>query len=165
MNIYRDLYFTTATILHWYPLLQYDECKDIIIDAFSYCVTNKKAFIIAFVIMDTHIHIVWQIRDPYTLKEVQFGFLKYTAQTLRKFILDKNDWAAVNYLKVNKKDRMYQIWERGTLSKLIYSERMLKQKINYIHRNMSRKGFNDIHYKYSSAYYFETGIKNWDFLA
>ncbi|MEO5906710.1 MAG: transposase [Saprospiraceae bacterium] len=165
MKIYKDIYFTTATILNWYPLLQQDECKDVIIDSLRHCVTHQKAFVLAFVVMDTHFHVVWHIRSSYSLREVQFNFLKYTAQKLRKLMLDSNDYVPINYLRVNKKDRMFQIWNRGTLSIEIYNERMLNQKINYIHRNMSKKGGNDILYKYSSAYYFETGIRNWDFLA
>ena len=78
MKKYIDLYFTTATILHWYPLLSDDRYKDVIIDSFRFIVEQKRATIWAFVIMDTHIHLVWQILDPHLLWQVRRDMLKYT---------------------------------------------------------------------------------------
>ncbi len=43
-------------------------------------------------------------------------------------------------------------------------DRVLQQKLDYIHSNLARKGMNDIDYKYSSASFYTTGICNWDFL-
>ena len=91
MKIYRDLYFTTATILHWYPLLASDESKDFIIEALRYCDRQKQAKIWAFVIMDNHIHLVWQILEPHSLSKVQQSMLKYTAQRIRNLMLKQND--------------------------------------------------------------------------
>ncbi|HJW31570.1 MAG TPA: hypothetical protein VJ508_20235, partial [Saprospiraceae bacterium] len=62
------------------------------------------------------------------------------------------------------KDRHFQIWKRNALSIEILSHNVLWQKINYLHLNRTRKGFNDVDYKYSSAHYYFTGIRDWDFL-
>ena len=66
--------------------------------------------------------------------------------------------------KVDKIDREYQFWKRSPLSVKIINEKVLLQKINYIHSNVNKKEGNDIDYKYSSAYYYETSDKNWGFL-
>ena len=61
---------------------------------------------------------------------------------------------------VGAKDRKYKLWERNPLSVKLYTQKVIEQKINYIH-------FNPVHpkwklaeepqkYKYSSArFYYE----------
>jgi putative transposase len=164
MRQYSDLYFTTATIFKWSPLLAEDRFKDIIIDAFRFCVTQKRANIWAFVIMENHIHLVWHILSAYELLQVRQGMLKFTAQKIIATLLDAGEFEKLNYFKVGRADRNFQIWQRDPLSIEILNEKVLAQKINYIHNNLSKKGLNDLEYKYSSASYYETGIKNWDFL-
>jgi putative transposase len=164
MKKYIDLYFTTATILNWYPLLAPAEHKEIVIDAFRHCVGQKKATIWAFVIMDNHIHLIWQILAPYELADVRRDMLKYISQTIKNSLVSKGDHLTLDHFRVAKSDRYIQIWKRRPLSIAIIYENVLQQKLNYIHQNLTRKGLNDIDYKYSSASYYATGICNWDFL-
>ncbi|MCP3931161.1 MAG: transposase [Bacteroidetes bacterium] len=164
MKRYFDLYFTTVTIQNRIPLLKDDQYKDIIIDAFRFCTENKRATIWAFVIMSNHFHIVWQILDPYTLVKVRQNLLKYTAQQFKFSLLDTGNNAMLEKFLANKKDRKFQFWKRNPLSIEILSDKVLEQKINYIHRNPEVKGMDALEYRYSSAKHFELGIKNWDFL-
>jgi REP element-mobilizing transposase RayT len=164
MKQFADLYFTTATILNWYPLLARESFKEIIIDAFRFCVTNKRATIWAFVIMDNHIHLVWQILPPHILHHVRQNMLKFTSQTIRNKLVDEKEDEVLNYFLVNKMDRKFQIWKKRPLSIEILTPKVLDQKINYIHNNLGKKGKDDVSYKYSSASYYATGIRNWDFL-
>jgi REP element-mobilizing transposase RayT len=114
--------------------------------------------------MDNHIHLVWQILEPHGLSKVQQSMLKYTAQRIRNLILKQNDDVFLKLFTVNAWDRYMQIWKRKPLSIAIYTDKVLNQKINYIHNNLRKKGMNDITYKYSSASFYATGIRNWDFL-
>ena len=164
MKRYIDTYFTTATILNWIPLLERNDFKDIVIDSLRFAVMNKRALVYAFVIMNNHFHVVWQILTPFTLCDVRQNMLKYTAQQLRSMLLENPDYYPLEKFRVDRGDRTYQIWERNPLSIEIYSDKVLKQKINYIHNNLVKKGLDDVSYKYSSASYYATGIKNWDFL-
>jgi len=52
-----------------------------------------------------------------------------------------------------KKDRTYQIWQEGYKPKLIQTDVMMINKINYIHNNPVKRGYIDeaIHWRYSSA--------------
>jgi len=47
----EKLYFFTATILEWKPLLKEDVFKDIITDSLEFLVTKKRNLLKAFVIM------------------------------------------------------------------------------------------------------------------
>ncbi len=162
MKRYIDLYFTTSTILDWRPLLIEDAYKDIVIDTFRFLVAEKRVTIWAFVIMDDHIHLVWQISEPFQLDKVQHSLLTYTANKFRKRLKSEHPHLLDSFY-VNKKDRQYQFWQRGSYNFEIYYEKTLQQKIRYIHLNPLRKwGLMD--YKYSSIHYYDTGEKDWDFL-
>ena len=67
---------------------------------------------------------------------------------------------------VNAKDRKYQFWERNPLSIEIWSEKVLLEKLKYMHENPVRaelcKYADD--YKYSSALFYKFGKDNWGFL-
>jgi hypothetical protein len=66
---------------------------------------------------------------------VQRDFLKYTAQLIKKDI-DKNHAEDLKDFMVNAKDRKYQFWERNPLSIEIWSEKVLLQKLKYMHENL-----------------------------
>ena len=99
------------------------------------------------------------------LEYVQRDFLRYTAQEIKKDMLINYPEELKAYL-VNAKDRKYQFWERNALSVEIWSEKVLIQKLKYIHENPVRAGLctYPTEYKYSSALLYKTGIDNWGFL-
>src|SRR5690349_15725150 len=81
-NYYPD--FFTATILEWKLLLKHDKFKDIIIESIKFLVNDNRVIIYAFVIMNNHIHLIWQVSDAYKPTDVQHSFMKYTAQIILK---------------------------------------------------------------------------------
>ena len=164
MRKYIDLYFTTATIIHWYPLLREDANKDVVIDAFRFAVLNRRVFILAFVIMDTHIHLVWQILPPYELFAVRRDMLKYISQKIKYRMQCDGRTEELQKFLVNKKDRQFQFWQRDPMNIELIFENVVWQKINYIHGNLAAKGLDDVAYKYSSAAFYTNGVCNWDFL-
>ena len=83
----RDPDFTTITCLGWRPLLEEDCYKDIVIESLRFLSQNGRAIIYAFVIMETHPHLVWQMTGNRELRRVQADFLKYTSQTILRLML------------------------------------------------------------------------------
>jgi putative transposase len=159
------IYFT-ATILDWKKLLQPDKYKDIIISSLRYLVENQRIKLNAFVLMSNHIHLIWQMRELIHPDHVQRDFLKYTAQQIRHDLV-KNHPAILKHYWVNKADRDYQIWQRRPLSIELKTDKVYQQKLDYIHWNPVRAGLCSLpeEYKYSSAYFYQTGIDNWGFLS
>ena len=158
-------HFFTATNLQWKKLLSRDKYKDIVIESLRFLVKSKRVIIYGFVIMENHIHIIWQLQAGKKREDVQRDFLKYTAQRIKKDMADNHPEELVNY-KVNAKDRKYQFWERNPLSIEIWSEKVLLQKLRYIHENPIRAGlcrYQD-DYKYSSVLLYKFGKDNWGFL-
>ncbi len=55
-----DLYFWTATIHNWNPVLEPDYRKDILIKSLRWLKENELADIYYYVIMPNHIHLIWR---------------------------------------------------------------------------------------------------------
>ncbi|MBP6025021.1 REP-associated tyrosine transposase [Ferruginibacter sp.] len=151
--------FFTATILEWKTLLQEDKYKEEIIKSLQFLVQQKRIRLYAFVIMNNHIHLIWQPLPGQTLQTIQHSFLKNTAQEIKLSLLQTN----INLLeqfKVNAKDRTYQFWERNSLSVELRSSKVFNQKLEYIHNNPIKAGLctNVEDYHYSSAKFYATGI-------
>jgi REP element-mobilizing transposase RayT len=158
--------FFTATIYEWQPLLKDDKVKDIIVNSLRFLVKDNRISLYSFVIMSNHIHLIWRIKSPHLLKNVQRDFLKYTAQQI-KFYLQKTDALLLDTCKVNHHDREYMIWKTDSLSVDLYSKKIFDQKMDYIHNNPVEAGICSLpeEYEYSSASHYIINKSEWDFIA
>lgn len=109
------LQFFTATNYEWQHLLKDDNVKEIIINSLRFLVKENRVSIYAFVIMSNHLHLIWRIKMPHQLKNVQRDFLKYTAQQI-KFYLKQTDALLLETCRVKHYDREYMIWKTDSLS-------------------------------------------------
>ncbi|HMG83362.1 MAG TPA: transposase [Ferruginibacter sp.] len=157
--------FFTATIYEWKHLLATDKHKNIIIDSLKFLVDDKRIILNAFVIMNNHIHLIWQPTFNFTPSDIQASFMKYTAQQLKRHLI-ANDKELLESFKVNKYDRDYQIWKRESLSIELVTPSVFHQKLEYIHLNPVRAGLciNPEEYYYSSAKFYYDGIDNFGML-
>ena len=161
----NPIQFYTATILEWQKLLKPNKYKQIIVNSLAFLVKENRTKIFAFVIMDNHIHFIWQGTKLHSLKHSQLSFMKYTAQQI-KFDLEKYHPNVLPYFIVEAKDRKYQFWERNALSVDIMSSDVFIQKLNYIHKNPVRAKLCviDTDYKYSTAKHYNEMQHEFDFL-
>jgi REP element-mobilizing transposase RayT len=157
--------FFTATILDWKMLLKPNEYKEIIINSLKYLVNVQKINVNAFVLMDNHIHLIWQLEGNLKQEEIQGSFLKFTAEAFKKDLKINNSEFLQKFF-VNKADRKYQFWQRNSLSIELYSKAVFEQKLQYIHNNPVNAGLCKLpeEYYYSSAKFYETGNDNFGFL-
>jgi REP element-mobilizing transposase RayT len=158
-------HFITITIYEWKHLLKPDKYKDLILESLRFLVREKRAIVYAFVIMSNHMHLIWQILEPFERSGVQRDFLKYVGQQI-KFDLSKNHPNVLEHFKVDKKDRKYQFWKRNALSVDLFSDKVFDQKLQYIHDNPVKAGLCDhaTDYMYSSARFYFLNEKTHDFL-
>ena len=120
----------------------------------KYLQQNDNLKIYAYVILENHIHAVIQSDDlPKTIQT----FKRHTAKYLIKLLKEKNVKTILEqlafYKKAHKKDSQYQLWQEGYQPKLIQSDKMMREKIEYIHNNPIKRGYVDEnwHWRYSSA--------------
>jgi putative transposase len=119
----------------------------------------------AFVIMNNHIHLIWQPLPDHSLFSIQLSIMKFTAHQI-KFALIKDNNPLLEKCPVNKKDRAFQIWKRNPLSKELISQKVFLQKLEYIHENPVKGGLTlyPEAYHYSSASFYETGVDHFKIL-
>ena len=58
-----EAYFWTATINKWQKLLWEDRYKDVVINSLEYLSSAGKIDVYAFVIMPTHLHLIWKTNE------------------------------------------------------------------------------------------------------
>ncbi|MEA1935836.1 MAG: transposase [Thermodesulfobacteriota bacterium] len=146
-------HFMTCTVLHWIPVFTHPETVTILLDSLKF-LSQDGMKLYAYVILENHLHLIAQSRQ---LDKDIARFKSYTAKKLIHY-LDKNSVTTILeqlafYKKAHKTDRAYQFWQEGVHPELIQNEEMMRQKIEYIHRNPVERGYvdNPEHWRYSSA--------------
>ena len=155
--------FYTATTQGWEYLLKEVKHKNVIVESLKFLVENKKVKVNAFVIMDNHIHLIWQALHGYLLEDIQTSFKKHTSKQFLKLLeADKN----LAHYEVNSFNRRHHFWKRNSLGTELFSESVFIQKLNYIHFNPVKAGLclHAEEYKYSSELFYLKGIDSFNFL-
>jgi putative transposase len=158
-------HYFTATIQGWKQLLSNESFKTIIIESLTAMVKEKRVELNAFVVMNTHLHLIWQALPGHSPQSIQASFMKFTAHQMKQK-LTTEDQQLLEEFRVNKYDRTYQFWKRDSLSIELFTEKVFAQKLTYIHYNPVRAGYCTYpeEYKYSSARFYELGIDEFGIL-
>jgi len=144
----------TCTILYWLPIFTNKDSVQIIIDSLTHLQKSDNLIIFSYVILENHLHLVAQSDD---IAKTMQKFKSYTAYELLELLQKNNAQTLLQQLSFHKKahrtESTYQIWEEGFHPKLIQSDSMMKEKIEYIHHNPVKRGYIEEaeHWRYSSA--------------
>jgi len=80
-KIYPDqttIYFSTCTIIQWLCIFKEEKCFQIVIDSLKYCVENKGLFVIGYVIMLNHLHLLTSNIENTNLSNIMRDFKHFT---------------------------------------------------------------------------------------
>jgi putative transposase len=129
-------FFVTTTFRDWTPLGNIEGFYPALAESLAFCAKKYDASIAGYVLMPGHLHLVLFIPGS-KLSDFMRDFKKFIAQ---KVIKD---------LKVN----MSTVWKPRYDRVVIYSEKVLRQKLNYIHHNPVKSGLvqNAEDWQWSSA--------------
>jgi len=153
------LHYVTFQVVEWVDIFTRKVYRDIVIDSLRFCQTNKGLEIYAFVVMSNHIHLLLR-SDKAKLSDTIRDFKAHTGREILKAIdsesESRRDWMLNIFefaAKKHKRNEDYQFWTHENHPELIYSDKFLFQKLNYIHENPVRAGIVDKaeDYLYSSA--------------
>ena len=155
----EQVHFLTLQVVNWVDIFTRSSYRDIIIDSLRHCQKNKGLHIFAYVIMSNHVHMLVQsnigklsdtIRDfkSYTSKQI-LQQVELGTESRRKWMLQIFREAANKHARNSK----YQFWTHENHAEFIYSDKFVRQKLNYIHNNPVKAEIvsNPQDYKYSSA--------------
>ncbi len=147
-------YFLTCTVVGWLPVFTRPETVQIIFDSRRYLQEHDRLLLYGYVILENHLHLV--ASSDQLAKEIG-DFKSYTARQMIDYLEERNVSMLLKQLKWHKArhktDRTYQLWQEGSHPEQIQNEEMMRQKLEYIHRNPVVRGYVDepTHWRYSSA--------------
>ena len=153
-------YFVTFTIVEWLKVLQEDSFKMIVINALKFYQQNRGLLVYAYCIMPNHVHMIVQSNGTESVSEVLRDLKKYTSKEISKKLDADNSAFAKNALNVFRKEgerlkriKKYKVWQDGNRPMVLFTNKFIWQKLNYIHNNAVEAGLviKPEDYMYSSA--------------
>ena len=153
-------YFVSFATVYWIDVFTRQAYFSILEDSITYCRKEKGMEVFAYCFMPSHVHLVFRSdkEDPSALLR---DFKGYTARKLVKAIEEnpqesRKEWLLWMFERAGKKNSnitKHQFWKQHNKPIELWSGKVIKQKIDYIHNNPVAQGFvtNPVDWKYSSA--------------
>jgi REP element-mobilizing transposase RayT len=140
-------FFISATINSWQPLFNYEIPRDILIDDFIFYRNKYNAKIIAYVIMPEHYHTLIELEAPSLLPSWLRDIQSHTANEISKWlrnstmVKDNSLWKIIPIFRKKAEGKsILTIWKEQARAEGIFTIKVLRQKIEYIHANPVRRG-------------------------
>ena len=152
--------------MYWLDVFTRQAYFSILENAVNYCRAEKGMQVFAYCFMPSHVHFVFRSdnEDPLGLLR---DFKGYTARKLIKEIEEnpqesRKEWLLWMMERAGKKKSNVtnrQFWQQHNKPIELWSNKVIKQKIDYIHNNPVVSGFvtDPIDWKYSSASNYSDG--------
>ena len=70
LELTKELYFTTSTVIDWMDVFTRPAYKQIIVDSLKYCQTQKGLEIYAWVLMTNHLHMIVSMESNQSIGDV-----------------------------------------------------------------------------------------------
>ncbi len=154
------VYFMSFATVNWIDICIRQQYFICLVNSIEYCRLKKGMLLYAYCLMPIHIHFIFQslnddpsglIRDfkGYTSKELIKTIINNPQESKKEWILELLNKAGDSKSNVSN----YQLWQHHNKPIELWTAKVIKQKIDYIHYNPVKSGFvvNPIDWKYSSA--------------
>ncbi len=157
----EGVYFISFAVVEWLDVFTRNEYKIIIIDSLHYCQKEKGLEIFAWCIMTSHIHLIFRsaggqkpellIGDfkRFTSKAIVNAIIENPKESRKEFLLEQFRKAGNSASNVTQ----YQFWQHDNHPIELWSNKVIDEKIDYVHKNPVEAGlvFRAEDYLYSSA--------------
>lgn len=166
----EGVYFVSFAVVEWIDALTRSEYKDIVLESLRYCQQEKGMEVFVWCIMTNHMHLVFRSIKGQKPELLLGDFKRFTSNSIVKAIEEnpresRKEWLLEQFRKAGAKSsnvNKYQFWQHNNKPIELWSNKVIDEKINYIHNNPVEEGlvFHPEDYMYSSArdYSGETGI-------
>ena len=147
-------HFLTCTVVEWLPLFSRPVLVDILLDCWRYQQSHQGLRLYGYVVLENHLHYLAQAPD---LSRCVSSFKSFTARKIIDLLDQRGAESVLQRLRftkrAHKRDRVHQLWQEGCHAELVCSEKVMHEKLTYIHQNPVRRGYVDLpeHWRYSSA--------------
>ena len=165
-------YFVSFAVVDWLDVFTRNEYKDILLDSLHYCQNNKGMEVFAWCIMTNHVHLVFRSKSGELPGKILGDFKRFTSKKVVEAIKNNPQESRRDFLLNGFKSSAektssvenYQFWRHDNKPIELWSAKVIREKICYIHNNPVEAGlvFRPEDYMYSSAidYAGEVGLLN-----
>ncbi|WP_372933815.1 REP-associated tyrosine transposase [Mariniphaga sediminis] len=159
------VYFVSFAVQNWVDVFTRNEYKNILVENLRYCQEYKGLEIFAWCIMTNHLHLIIRAKEGHFLPDILRDYKKFTSKVLIKSITNnlqesRKEWLLEQF----KTSEGFRFWRGDNKPVELWSNKVIDQKIDYIHQNPVEEGlvFKAEDYVYSSAvdYAGEQGLLN-----
>jgi len=141
-NDQDKLYFISFSVVNWIDLFIRNEYKEIILDSWKYCQAKKGLEIYGWCIMSSHIHMIIGTHGD-KLEDIMRDMKKHTSAELKKAIKahpgeSRKEWMLWMMERAGKKNSQnqdFQLWQQDNHPIELWDNKILNQKLDYIHNN------------------------------
>lgn len=152
-----NVYFVTTTVMNFDKIFSLgNQYCDIIISSLKHLISEHKVQLLAYVIMQHHIHLVKYFPQGESLIDFMRDFKKFTSTEIRKQLERDNKVHIIERLRMNAikyPKQKFKLWMDRYDDLIITTEKTLHTKVDYIHMNPVKAGLvkNPEDWLYSSA--------------
>ncbi len=157
-------YFVSFATVYWVDVFTRETYFCILADCVGHCRRHKGMEVYAYCFMPNHVHFIFRSREGNPMGLLR-DFKKYSARKLLNAIQkhlgeSRSEWMLDLFKKAGAKNNhitQYQFWQHNNHPIELWSVRVIKQKIKYIHDNPVAAGLvrEPADWKYSSARNFQ----------
>ena len=150
----EGVYFVSFAVQGWVDVFTRNEYKNILVDNLKYCQENKGLEIFAWCIMTNHVHLIIRASGEILLQDILRDYKKFTSKAIIHAIEEniqesRKEWLLQQF----RTPEGYRFWRGDNKPIELWSNKVIDQKIDYIHMNPVGEGlvFRPEDYVYSSA--------------
>ena len=164
----EKLYFISFAVVDWIDLFIRNEYKKILLDSLKFCQEKKDLELYAYCIMTSHVHLIIGSKGN-PMSNIMRDLKRHTSEELRKAIQrnpreSRREWILKMMEekgKENSNNIGFQLWQQDNHPIELSTEKIMHQKLDYLHNNPVEAGFVEIPeaWLYSSATEYFTGTK------
>ena len=149
------IYYVTSVIQNRLPIFVRPAYIIPLIDSLNYYRYEHSFKLLGYVVMPDHMYLlIWPYGES-SVSDAMRDFKRFTSGriTRQARVEGKADWLAAFEAAGDQTGRAeYKVWQDSFWEQAIFTEKFLRQKLNYIHRNPVRAGLveDPAEYAYSS---------------
>lgn len=157
----EGVYFVSFSVVEWLDVFTRNEYKNILIESLQFCCDEKGMEIFAWCIMTNHVHLIFRSIKGQKPELLLGDFKRFTSKAIIKAITEnpkesRKEWLLEQFMKAGAKSsnvKQYQFWRHDNKPIELWSNKVIDEKINYVHNNPVEEGlvYCPQDYIYSSA--------------
>ena len=154
-HIEGHVYYITTVVYGRLPIFTRPSFIIPLLDSLNYYRHKQEFQLLGYVIMPDHVHLVLWPFGQASISQIMRDYKKFTSRRIiRQAEVERREaWIAAFVQAGEQTGRSgHKVWQDSYWDVNIYTERLLRQKLNYVHRNPVRAGLVEMpeEYAYSS---------------